>query len=161
MRRAVTLLTVFSVFAVVGIAQASSPLTGNIEAWKVTIAEKTGDESFVPAEEALPRDLIEYRLNYEKRGTDALRAISIIDPIPSGTEYVVSTAQQPDGATVTFSIDEGTSYHAWPVQMRKIVDGKEILVDAPADAVTHIRWTLDNELDPAAKVQMAYRTVVQ
>lgn len=161
MRRAVTLLAVFSVLAAVGIAQASNPLNGNIEAWKVLIAEKTGEETFQPANEAHPADLIEYRLNYVNHGDAALRAVSITDPVPSGTEYVVSTAQQPESASVTFSIDDGASFHAWPVQMRKTVDGEEVLVDAPASMVTHIRWTLNNQLAPAEQVQMAYRTVVQ
>jgi uncharacterized repeat protein (TIGR01451 family) len=152
---------VFSVFAAAAVALASDSLTGNIEALKVLVAEKNGEESFVPAGEAYPRDVIEYRLHYANRGESALRAIAITDPIPVGTEYVVSTAQQSSDARVSFSIDSGKSFHAWPVRMRKVVEGKETWVDAPASMVTHIRWTLNDSLAPAEEVQLAYRTVVR
>jgi uncharacterized repeat protein (TIGR01451 family) len=161
MRRAVTLLTLLAVVAVAGVALASGPLTGNIEAWKVLVAEKTGEESFVPAGEASPRDLIEYRLTYANTGASAVRTVSITDPIPAGTEYVVRTATHPDGAAVTFSVDRGKTFHAWPVQVQRIVDGREVWTDAPASMVTHVRWTLNDELAPAEKVNLAYRAVVR
>ena len=161
MRRAVTLFTVFAVLVVAGVAIADGPLTGNIEAWKVLVAENSGDESFVPAGEASPRDLIEYRLTYANTGQAAVRTLSITDPIPAGTEYVVRTATEPGGAAVTFSVDNGRTFHAWPVRVRKIVDGKEVWVDAPASMVTHIRWTMHDELEPAHQVALAYRAVVR
>jgi uncharacterized repeat protein (TIGR01451 family) len=161
MRRAVTLLTVFAVLSVAGAAIGSGPLTGNIEAWRVLVAEETGEESFVPAGEASPRDLIEYRLTYANSGASAVRTIAITDPIPSGTEYVTRTATQPGGAAVTFSVDNGKTFHAWPVRITKIVNGREVTVDAPASMVTHIRWTLNDELDPAEQVSLAYRAVVR
>ncbi len=161
MRRAVTLFTLFAVLAVAGIAIADGPLTGNIEAWKVLVAENNGEESFVPAGEASPRDLIEYRLTYANTGQAAVRTLSITDPIPAGTEYVVRTATEPGGAAVTFSVDSGRTFHAWPVRVRKIVDGKEVWVDAPASMVTHIRWTMHDELEPAHQVTLAYRAVVR
>lgn len=161
MRRAVTLFTVFTVLCVAGVATAAGPLTGNIEAWKVLVAEKTGEESFVPAGDASPRDLIEYRLTYNNSGPLAVRAVSITDPVPSGTEYVVRTAKQPGGATVTFSVDNAKTFHAWPVRVQRLVDGREVWVDAPASMVTHIRWTLEDELAPTELVTLAYRAVVR
>lgn len=161
MCRAVTLLTVFAVVSVAGAALAAGPLTGNIEAYKVLVADKTGDESFVPAGEAIPQDLIEYRLTYANEGESAVHTVSIVDPIPAGTAYVGRTATQPGGAVVTFSVDKGKTFHAWPVRIRKIVDGHEVEVEAPASMVTHIRWTLNDELEPAGKVNMAYRAVVR
>jgi uncharacterized repeat protein (TIGR01451 family) len=161
MRRAVTMLAVFAVLFVAGAAIGAGPLSGNIEAWKVLVAEETGEESFVPAGEATPRDLIEYRLTYANDGESAVRTLSITDPIPAGTEYVVRTATQPGGAAVTFSVDNGKTFHAWPVRVTKVVDGKEVTVDATADMVTHVRWTLNDELEPAETVVLAYRAVVR
>lgn len=161
MRRAVTLLTVFAVVSAAGVAIGAGPLTGNIEAWRVLVAEETGEESFVPAGQASPRDLIEYRLTYANGGASAVRTLAITDPIPAGTEYVVRTATQPGDATVTFSVDHGRTFHAWPVRVRKVVEGREVWVDAPAGMVTHIRWTLNDELEPAEQVSMAYRAVVR
>jgi uncharacterized repeat protein (TIGR01451 family) len=161
MRRAVTMLAVFAVLFVAGAAIGAGPLSGNIEAWKVLVAEETGEESGVPAGVATPRDLIEYRLTYANDGESAVRTLSITDPIPAGTEYVVRTATQPGGAAVTFSVDNGKTFHAWPVRVTKVVDGKEVTVDATADMVTHVRWTLNDELEPAESVVLAYRAVVR
>lgn len=161
MRRAVTLLAVFAVLSVAGVAIGAGPLTGNIEAWKVLVAGETGEESFVPAGEASPRDLIEYRLTYANRGVSAVRTVAITDPVPAGTEYVVRTATQPGGGAVTFSVDNGRTFHAWPVRVRKVVDGREVWTEAPARMVTHIRWTLNDELEPAGQVSLSYRAVVR
>jgi hypothetical protein len=144
MRRAVTLFTVFAVLCVAGVATAAGPLTGNIEAWKVLVAARTGEESFVPAGDASPRDLIEYRLTYNNSGPSSVR-----------------TAKQPDGAIVTFSVDSGKTFHAWPVRVQQLVDGRAVWVDAPASMVTHIRWTLEDELAPTQLVTLAYRAVVR
>jgi hypothetical protein len=47
------------------------------------------------------------------------------------------------------------------VRVRKLVDGREVLVDAPSSMVTHIRWTLQGELEPTEPVNLAYRAVVR
>ncbi len=163
MRRTVTLLAVLVVFLATGAASGSGsgPLTGSIEAWKVVAADDSGEESFVPAEKALPRDVIEYRLTYANGGESALRGVAITDPIPAGTRYVGDTADGPDGAAVTFSVDNGKTFHAWPVRIRKVENGHEVWVDATPDMVTHIRWNFDEALKPAAQVNVTYRAVVR
>jgi uncharacterized repeat protein (TIGR01451 family) len=161
MRRIGTLLAMIPLLFVAGAAAGSGPLKGSIEAWKVVVADDSGQESFVPAEEASPRDLIEYRLSYANGGESVLQGIAITDPIPSGTRYVAHTASLPEGAAVTFSVDNAKTFHAWPVRIRKVQDGREVWVDATPDMVTHIRWNLDNSLKPSAHVDVTYRAVVR
>lgn len=160
MRRAVLLLAIAAMFMAATAAVGSGPLLGNIEAWKV-VATQSGDETFVPAEQAAPRDLIEYRLTYANRGTSALKSVSIIDPVPAGTRYVSRTATQPRGGDVAFSVDNARTFHAWPVRVRKVVDGRETWVDATPEMITHIRWNIADTLDPAGKVNLSYRAVVR
>jgi uncharacterized repeat protein (TIGR01451 family) len=161
MRRAVILLAVLADLFVTGAAVGAGPLTGSIEVWKVIPAGDAGEESFVSAEKAAPQDVIEYRLTYANKGESALRSISIVDPVPQGTHYVIRTATQPGGAVAAVSVDEGKTFHSWPVRVRKVVDGNEVWVDATPDMVTHSRWTINNELKPAERITLAYRAVVR
>ncbi|HEX5132462.1 MAG TPA: hypothetical protein VFX92_08245 [Candidatus Krumholzibacteria bacterium] len=161
MRRAVTMLAVLIVLFVASAALGAGPLTGSIEAWKVIPTANNGEESFVSADKVIPQDVIEYRLTYANRGESALHRISIVDPVPAGTRYVVRTATQPGGAVATFSVDNGTTFHAWPVRIKQMENGREVWVDATPDMVTHIRWTIDNELKPAERITFAYRAVVR
>jgi uncharacterized repeat protein (TIGR01451 family) len=159
--RTVTLLMVLAVAFAAGTASGSGPLTGSIEAWKVVVADDSGDESFLPAEKAEPQDLIEYRLTYANNGESPLQGIAITDPVPTGTRYVADTASLPDGASVTFSVDNGKTFHSWPVRVRKIENGREVWVDATPDMITHLRWNFDSALQPAAQVNVTYRAVVR
>lgn len=161
MRRTVALLAVLIVLLVAGAALGAGPLTGSIEAWKVVSHDDSQKESFVPAAKVSPQDLIEYRLTYANGGEAALRGIAVTDPVPSGTRYVADTAKAPRGTEVTFSVDGAKSFHAWPVRIRKVENGREKWVDATPDMVTHIRWTFESELKPTARVEMAYRAVVR
>jgi uncharacterized repeat protein (TIGR01451 family) len=159
--RTVTLLMVLAVALATGNAAGSGPLTGSIEAWKVVVTGDSGDESFVPAETAEPRDVIEYRLTYANSGELPLPGIAITDAVPAGTRYLADTASLPDGASVTFSVDNGKTFHPWPVRVRKVENGREVWVEATPDMVTHLRWNLGSALKPAAQVNVTYRAVVR
>jgi len=142
-------------------AVAADPITGTIEAHKVVIGER-GQELFVPAHEVRPQDVIEYRLTYANNGVAPVRNISITDPVPSGVAYVEKTAEKPGAGNVEFSIDNGKSFHAWPVKItKKTADGREIEVDATPDMVTHIRWTVSGDLKPENEITFSYRATVK
>lgn len=159
-RRALFITTlsvaIFAAFASV----ASAPLVGNIEAHKVT---RQGDrEVFSSAAKAAPQDIIEYRLTYANNSKDALRNVAVTDPIPTGTEYVHSTATAPNEGRVEFSIDEGKTFHAWPVRYKKVTkDGREVWAEASADMVTHIRWSIPGEFEPETEITFSYRAVIK
>jgi uncharacterized repeat protein (TIGR01451 family) len=136
-------------------------LTGSIEAFRVIVTED-GKEDFLPADKAKPKDVIEYRLTYRNDGSDPVRSIFITDPIPSGTEYIESSASEPDMGRVEFSIDGGKTYHSWPIEIiEETKDGHEKVTRATPEMVTHIRWTLTETFTPDHQVTVSYRTLIK
>lgn len=159
-RRAFYLIPLVALVSSLAFAN-DAPLMGNIEAVKV-VANDDGGESYVPAKEAAPKDVIEYRLTYSNSGREVLRNVSVTDPIPVGTEYLEETATVPQGGAVVFSIDNGKTFHAWPIRVKTTSeDGTEVWVEATADQVTHIRWAFAGELDPEAEVLISYRAIIK
>ena len=154
-------LTLILAVLVASIAAATGPLQGTIEARKV-VRKDTGREVFIPASEASPNDVIEYRLTYANSGEAAIRNVSVTDPIPSGTEYLSHTATRPEKGAVAFSIDGGDAYHAWPVRYQVTLDdGSQEWRDATPDMITHIRWTFSGEFEPEMEITLTYRAKVK
>jgi uncharacterized repeat protein (TIGR01451 family) len=154
-------LTLLTAGFVASIAAASGPLQGTVEARKV-VRKDTGREVFIPASEASPNDVIEYRLTYANSGDAAVRNVSVTDPIPSGTEYLSHTATRPEKGAVEFSIDGGESYHSWPVRYQVTLDdGSREWREATPDMITHIRWTFSGEFEPDMEITLSYRAVVK
>jgi len=142
-------------------AIASGPVTGTIEAVKVIVGER-GEESFLPADEARPQDVIEYRLKYANNGEAGVQNVSIVDPVPAGVQYIEKSAKAAGKGLVEFSVDSGKTFHTWPVKVKKVAaDGRENWVNATPDMVTHIRWTVSGELKPAKDVTFSYRAKVK
>ncbi len=142
-------------------AHADEPLSGSMEARKV-VQQKSGRELLVPATEVHPDDVIEYRLTYANNSEGALKNVSVIDPIPAGTEYVSLSATRPRAGIVEFSIDSGRTYHVWPVRYKKTLeDGTEVVVQATPQMVSHIRWTIAGEFEPESEITLSYRATVK
>jgi uncharacterized repeat protein (TIGR01451 family) len=142
-------------------ALAGDAVTGKIEAVKVVVGER-GEEIYLPADEARPQDVIEYRLTYANNGGAVVHKVSITDPVPAGVQYVEKTARTPRAGSVRFSVDNGKTFHAWPVQVKKVAaDGRESWIDATPDMITHIRWTLSGELKPEDEIALSYRARVK
>jgi len=141
-------------------AVAAGPVSGTIEAHKVIVGES--GEEFRPADEARPTDVIEYRLKYANNGSTSVRNLSVVDPIPAGVAYVGKSAIAPKSGAVEFSIDNGKSYHAWPVRYKTTdANGREVEREATAGMVTHIRWTLSGDLAPEHEMDVSYRATVK
>jgi uncharacterized repeat protein (TIGR01451 family) len=136
-------------------------LTGIIEAYQVVVNDD-GMERLLPAEKARPKDIIEYKLTYKNNGNTPLQNIVITDPVPSEAVYIAESAYLPREGSVRFSIDEGRSYHEWPVKVLiETADGEQVWKDATPEQVTHIRWTLDEAIDPDQGVVVSYRASVK
>lgn len=160
MNRAV-FLSVLVAGLITSFAVADNPVTGSIEAVKVVVGSG-GEEAYLPADEARPQDVIEYRLTYANRGEQAVSKLSITDPVPAGACYVAKTARAPKSATVLFSVDDAKTFHAWPVRVKQTnAEGREVWVDATPAMITHIRWTLSGDLAPADEIKFSYRAEVE
>ena len=142
-------------------AVADSPVQGTIQAFKVVVGD-SGEEVYLPADEARPQDVIEYRLKYANHSDQAVSKLSITDPVPSGARYVAKTAQSPKSTSVLFSIDDAKTFHKWPVRVKKTdAQGHDVWVDATPDMITHIRWTMSGALAPADEISFSYRAEVE
>src|SRR5215213_4465793 len=75
-------------------AQQNGPVETRLEARKVVRAAD-GQESFAPATDARPGDVIEYVATYRNRGRAAVRDLQATLPIPPDTELVPSSANPP------------------------------------------------------------------
>ncbi|UCH83880.1 MAG: DUF11 domain-containing protein [Candidatus Latescibacterota bacterium] len=143
------------------LAADSAKLTGNLEAFRVVVNDE-GVEDFVPADNARPNDVIEYRLTYTNTGREPVQNIFIMDPIPPGMSFVHPSATEPADGRVEFSIDGGKTYQAWPILVKQTNDeGVEEVVEATPDMVTHVRWVLTDTFQPEEAVTVSYRTVIK
>ena len=157
----VVFAVVLGVVATAVLAFGSANLTGSIQAYRVVVADK-GVEDFLPAENARPSDTIEYRLVYANTGDEPIRNVLITDPIPLGTRMIHPSATQPKTGKVEFSVDGGKNFQPWPVLIKKTTeDGKETVVEATPEMVTHIRWALADAIQPDGSITLTYRAVVK
>jgi len=141
-------------------ATAGDGLDGNIEAFKVAKNEN-GKEIFLSARTAHPQDVIEYRLTYKNKGSEPVKNVAIVDPVPFGTVCIPGSAKSPAGG-VEFSVDGGKSFHAWPVMIPvRTADGGKQLKEATPDMITHVRWVVAGTLDPENEVTVSYRASVR
>lgn len=144
-----------------GLAAASASLTGTLEAYRVVTTDK-GVEEFLPADNAHPSDVIEYRLVYSNTGDEPIQRVLITDPIPFGTQVLPPSASKPEAGRVEFSIDGGKVFQPWPILIkRQTADGDEETVEATPDMVTHVRWALDGAIPPESGITLTYRTVIK
>ncbi len=154
-------LVAFGVCVSFGLALASANLTGTLQAYRVVVTDK-GAEEFLPAADAHPSDVIEYRLVYTNTGDEPIQNVLITDPIPLGTKFVHPSVAKPEAARVEFSIDGGKNFQPWPILIKtKTQDGEEKVVEATPDMVTHIRWALSEAIRPEGGITLTYRTVIK
>ena len=95
--------------------------------------------------EVFPGDTISYRLQCVHTGTGKSVGGAIVDPIPSGVRYLEQTAFG-SGALIQYSIDGGMTYLNTPPL------GEE---------VTHIRWAIQNTLEPGSTLEMGFQVQVR
>jgi uncharacterized repeat protein (TIGR01451 family) len=161
-RRAIFVFALVAVvFGSAVVATAQEPLRGNVEALRV-VTQENGRVVFLPADEARPQDILEYRVTYANTGETTLRNVTIVDPVPVGTEYIVRSATRPNEGAVEFSIDGGKTYHSWPIRIKKKdAKGKEVEVEATPDMVSHIRWIMASDFEPETEITFTYRAIVK
>ncbi len=116
------------------------------------LAERGGD-----ANALYPGDVIHYRLVFTNITDVAVRRIEFSDPLPTGLRYVGGSALvDRDDAIISYSIDGGQVYSAQPM-IEEVVDGKRVTSPAPPERYTHIRWRVENWVQPGAQVTAEFR----
>jgi len=120
-------------------AHAAAPLEVKLTASKV-VTEANGVERLLPADTVRPGDIVEYRAEYQNRGTDPARNVRATLPIPAGgLEYL------PDGArprAVRASLD-GKRFDAIPLRrLVTLANGKQELRPIAQSEYRFLRWDL-------------------
>ncbi|MBN1129418.1 MAG: DUF11 domain-containing protein [Chitinispirillaceae bacterium] len=140
-------------------AQGTPKLELSIAETKVnmTAAEKSGKKAVAYR----PRDVIRYVITAQNVGDGVMTKPVITDPVPAGVAYVPLSAKGED-ALITFSINGGYSYQAWPPTYTvKDANGKDVIKEAPPEMITHIRWELQRSLNPKERKILEFNVKVK
>ncbi|MEM7417270.1 MAG: hypothetical protein AAF389_17335 [Gemmatimonadota bacterium] len=139
-------------------AQVAEPQALTIAAENVTAAST--ERASAQAGATLPGDVIEYRLTFTNHQAGAVSDVVLNDPIPNGLVFVPGsvTASRED-LLVEYSIDDGASWTERPT-VEVEVAGEAVTRPAPAEAYTHVRWTITGSVNPGAQVTARFRAVV-
>lgn len=102
-------------------------------------------------------DVLEYRLVFTNVTEGPLQDIQFTDPLPEGLHYLAGTAvADRDDVDIEFSIDDGESYSARPM-VEVVVDGRTEMRPANPETYTHVRWTVQGDVEPDARVVAAFQ----
>ncbi|MEL7023599.1 MAG: hypothetical protein AAGL69_07600 [Pseudomonadota bacterium] len=116
---------------------------------EAVVLNEAGQEvtQLVPADKVVPGDVVIYTVTYTNVADEAVENVVITNPIADQLQYVTDSAFAP-GADIEFSVDGGQQFAALE-SLTVERDGE--LVPARTDDLTHIRWTLTEQLDPGAQ----------
>lgn len=114
---------------------------------RTTDAQGNEVVALVPADKVVPGDVVVYTVTYTNIADQAIENVVITNPIDARLDYVADSAYAA-GAEVSFSVDGGTTY-APLAELTVERDGVEVAAST-AD-LTHIRWILNDQLDPGAQ----------
>jgi len=134
--RAVSVLVLIAAAWPAAAQQQSNPLVTQLEARKV-VRGADGKESFAPADNAKPGDVIEYVATYRNTGKQPIRNLEATLPIPHNTEFVPGSANP---ANARASLDAKT-FAAMPLKRTTIKDGKPVEALVPVRDYRALRWS--------------------
>jgi uncharacterized repeat protein (TIGR01451 family) len=134
-----------------GVALAEGDVSVALTAYRVTMSQ--GKEAYVPAEQARPGEVIEYRATYKNTGKQVVKDLMATLPVPQGLEYLPKTAAP---SKLLASVD-GKNYEAVPLVRRvKGADGKPVVREVPLSEYRFLRWPMGN-LAASAESQVRAR----
>ncbi len=163
-RQAVTLLAsaLFALLLGVGFAQnAANAIQFRSEIYivsQVTLQDGTKEERFTAATEAIPGQVVEYRIFATNAGETTLPAgsVQIIGPIQANLQFVANSATPTSDRVLTeYSVD-GKTFSAPPV----LVGPEDARRVAEPTEYTMIRWTLLVPMEPGQEEPFYYRATL-
>lgn len=143
-------------FALSALAQEESHLNVRTVVQKEEVTLTDGGETqrkLVPADTVVPGDDVVYTITFTNISDESAENIVITNPISESLTYVPGSAFGP-GAVIEFSVDNGKTFAA--------ADALTIEIDgdtrpAKPEDFTHVRWTLQNELQAGAQGMARFR----
>ena len=130
---------------------------------KEVIVEENGKQikKVVRAEEIQPGEEIIISIHYKNSGDEVAKNISIKNPIPEGTVYVVDSAKG-ENSEITFSIDKGKTFKKPSLLNYEHVDsnGKRVEKKASYEQYNHVQWVVETVM-PGKKGAVSFRVKVK
>ncbi|MCW4149541.1 hypothetical protein OM427_08370 [Halomonas sp. 18H] len=136
-----------------------SPLESTLKSYLVV--KEAGEERMMPAEEAGPGDIIEYRLMYTNVSDRTLSGLVINGPIPSNTSYLADTNSASVNAKFTVSAGQGDDFQSEPYT-RTVTDedGDQREEVVPPEDYAQLRWEPVDSIAPDQTQTYVYRVQV-
>lgn len=161
-RRLLAFLAVLALLAAAAAQSQSSPITFRSEIYVVSVVtaeDGSREERFTAATEAIPGQVVEYRIIATNSGETTLPAgrVQILGPIGEGMSFVANSATPSSDRLLTeFSVD-GEEFDTPPVLVgegddRRVADPSEYRV---------IRWTLLVDMEPGQEEPFIYRVMIE
>lgn len=146
-------------------AVAQGPAASRQDALVMTMQNRTAEAEAARGQPranavARPGDVLRYRLTFTNVTRTPVRGVVLSNPVPAGMRLVGETARASrNDARLEYSIDGGQSWAAQP--MEEVVEaGRTVRRPASPETYTHVRWTIDGTVAPAATVTAEYETRV-
>jgi uncharacterized repeat protein (TIGR01451 family) len=151
-----TILTL-AMFSSLAMAQIEVKTVAEIE---VTEINQQGKKTVKrkPATTVVPGTDVIYTITAKNTGNEPADNIVVTNPVPAKTVYVDGSAFGA-GTNITFSVDGGKSY-AQPAKLT-VKDKAGKARAATAEDYTHVRWTLQFNLQPGQEAPVWYRVRVK
>ena len=161
MRFRPAVLVLAASLSVAGFAWAKGPVSGEIQAFIVSVGDD-GAERVAPAREAAPGQTMEFRIVFTNNGEESVSGVRVVDPIPESTTYISESHSSDVRADFEVSIDDGESFEKEPVvRIETRADGSQHKVVIPPSEYTHVRWVAREALGPeGGRHSFAYRVSV-
>ena len=150
-------LLILTAFSSQAMAQIEVKTVAEIE---VTEIDKQGKKTVkrTAATSVVPGTEVIYTITAKNTGNEPADNIVVTNPVPEQTVYVDGSAFGA-GTNITFSVDGGKSYDK--AQNLKVKDKTGQSRSATAEDYTHVRWTLQFNLQPGQEATVWYRVRVK
>lgn len=107
---------------------------------------------------AVPGQEVVYVITYRNSGATPAARVVVSNPLPAGLVYQPGSAQGA-GTRPEVSVDGGKQFGPLPQLTVRNTNGT--VRAARAEDVTHVRWTVLQDVGPAAQGSVTYRAVLK
>jgi len=153
-------LLIGMLFSAAALAQQGAvQLDNKAEQWEAYTDESGAEQQrLVAATRVVPGESIVFTVTYTNNGAEPAESIRITNPVPEHMDYVEGSASG-DNTTIVFSVDDGASFAAADQLQVDAEDGTQR--PAAAADYTHVRWTLNSDIEPGAGGNVQFTAVVE
>lgn len=111
----------------------------------------------VPAARLYPGNEVIYEVTYANVGKKPTEQVVITNPLPADLGYRPSPARD-EGTVFEVSVDHGVTYG--DLALLKVREGSGLRA-ARASDITHVRWTINEPVQPGQAGKVALRAVIR